>query len=99
MFSGGQRCIFTITYTDVDEVEINAFTPSVIIDGKGYRAEYEACEELNQFANSLIKEPEMRLYEKFNQLDIDSSLIGLEKGDYGEYFCTPVTRATEWNRK
>ena len=47
---------------------------SMIIDDKGYRAEYEACEELNQFANSLIKEPEMTIYEKFNQLDIDSRL-------------------------
>lgn len=90
MFSGGQSCIFSIKYNDGDVIEINAFTPSVIIDGKGYRAEYEVCEELNQFANNLIKEPEMTIYEKFNQLDIDSRLIGLEKGDYGEYFCTPV---------
>lgn len=74
MFSGGQSCIFTITYNDGDVIEINAFTPSLIIDDKGYRAEYEACEELNQFANSLIKEPEMTIYEKFNQLDIDSRL-------------------------
>lgn len=90
MFSGGQSCIFTITYNDGEAIEINAFTPSVIINGKGYRAEYEACDNLNQFANNLIKEPEMTIYEKFNQLDIDSRLIGLEKGDYGEYFCTPV---------
>ena len=83
MFSGGQSCIFTITYNDGDVIEINAFTPSMIIDDKGYRAEYEACEKLNQFANSLIKEPEMTIYEKFKQLDIDSRLIGLEKGDYG----------------
>lgn len=90
MFSGGQSCIFTITYNDGDVIEINAFTPSLIIDGKGYRAEYEICEKLNQFANNLIKEPEMTIYEKFNQLDIDSRLIGLEKRDYGEYFCTPI---------
>ena len=33
----------------------------------------------------------MELYEKFEKLDIDRSLIGLEKGDSeGEYFCTPV---------
>jgi len=90
MFSGGQSCIFTITYNDGDVIEINAFTPSVIIDEKGYRAEYEVCEELNQFANNLIQEPEMTMYEKFSQLDIDTRLIGLEKGGYGEYFCTPV---------
>jgi len=33
----------------------------------------------------------MELYEKFEKLDIDRSLIGLEKGDSeGGYFCTPV---------
>lgn len=32
----------------------------------GYRAEYKACEELNQFANNLIKGTEMTIYEKFS---------------------------------
>lgn len=32
----------------------------------------------------------MTIYEKFSQLDIAGRLIGLEKGNYGGYFCTPV---------
>ena len=33
----------------------------------------------------------MTLYEKFEQLDIGFSLLGLEQGDvHGGYFCTPV---------
>ena len=30
------------------------------------------------------------LYKKYLELDIDTSLFNLEKGDYPEYFCTPV---------
>lgn len=33
----------------------------------------------------------MTVYEKFRNLDMDFSLIGLEKGDEeGGYFCTPI---------
>lgn len=53
MFSGGQGCIFTITFTDGTVLEVNVSSPSLIIDGKGYRAEYETCQALNQLANNI----------------------------------------------
>ncbi len=49
--SGGQNCIFTVTFTDGAITEINATNPYMIINGRGYKTEYEPCELLNQLAN------------------------------------------------
>lgn len=53
--SGGQSCVFTITKTDGNTQEINVFGSYVIIDGVGYKGTYLPCEELNQYANSLLE--------------------------------------------
>ena len=57
LFSGGQNCVYTITFKNGSETVINAANPSLIIDGKGYRTEYEPCERLNNLANTLADTP------------------------------------------
>ena len=52
--SGGQSNIMTITYQDGSVKEANQFGSTLIINGQGYRAEYEPNEALNQFANKLF---------------------------------------------
>ena len=52
--SGGQSCIMTITYLDGSTVEVNQLGSISIIDGRGYRSEYEPNEAINQFANKLF---------------------------------------------
>lgn len=52
--SGGQSNIMTITYQDGSVKEVNQFGSTLIIDGQGYRAEYEPNEAINQFANKLF---------------------------------------------
>lgn len=52
--SGGQSNIMTITYQDGKVQEVNQFGSTLIIDGQGYRAEYEPNEAINQFANKLF---------------------------------------------
>lgn len=52
--SGGQSNIMTITYQDGSVQEVNQFGSRLIIDGQGYRAEYDPNEAINQFANKLF---------------------------------------------
>ena len=52
--SGGQSNIKTITYQDGSVQEVNQFGSTLIIDGQGYRAEYEPNEAISQFANKLF---------------------------------------------
>lgn len=52
--SGGQSNIMTITYQDGSVKEVNQFGSTLIIDGQGYRAEYEPNEAINNFANRLF---------------------------------------------
>ena len=52
--SGGQSKIMTITYQDGTVQEVNQFGSTLIIDGQGYRAEYDPNEAINQFANKLF---------------------------------------------
>lgn len=54
LFSGGQSCIMTITYLDGSVLEVNVFGSTVIINGRGYRAEYEPSEAINKFASRLF---------------------------------------------
>lgn len=52
--SGGQSNIMTITYQDGSVEKVNQFGSTLIINGMGYRAEYEPNEAINQFANILF---------------------------------------------
>ncbi|MCD7757438.1 MAG: hypothetical protein LUH45_04630 [Clostridiales bacterium] len=52
----GQSCVFSLTLADGTTLEVNAYNPFLIIDGVGYRCEYEPCEALNSFANRLLDE-------------------------------------------
>lgn len=52
--SGGQSNIMTITYQDGSVKEVNQFGSTLIIDGQGYRAEYEPNEAINKFVNKLF---------------------------------------------
>ena len=52
--SGGQSNVMTITFQDGSVKEVNQFGSILIIDGMGYRAEYEPNEVINQFANKLF---------------------------------------------
>ena len=51
---GGQSCIMTIIFRDGTVKEMNQFGDILIIDGVGYRAEYEPNEAINRFANRLF---------------------------------------------
>lgn len=52
--SGGQSNVMTIIFQDGSVKKVNQFGSILIIDGMGYRAEYEPNEALNQFANKLF---------------------------------------------
>lgn len=52
----GQFVQFTLTTADGDTATIAAYNPFIIIDGIGYRTEYDPCEELNAFGNRLAPE-------------------------------------------
>ena len=52
--SGGQSNVMTITFQDGSVKEVNQFGSILIIDGMGYRAEYEPNEAINQFSNKLF---------------------------------------------
>lgn len=50
----GQAVTFTLTMADGTREEITAYAPFVIINGTGYQAKYEPCEQLNRYANQLM---------------------------------------------
>ena len=50
----GQAVIYTITKTDGTTLTVSSFNPFLIIDGTGYKAKYEPCEELNSLGNRII---------------------------------------------
>ena len=50
----GQAAIFNISMSDGSKVEITAYNPFIIINGKGYKAKYQPCEELNMLANKIL---------------------------------------------
>lgn len=49
----GQWVEFELTMTDGSSKIVVAYNPFIIIDGIGYKTEYEPCEKLNAFGNSL----------------------------------------------
>lgn len=51
----GQAVTFTLTMTDGTQTSIMAYNPFLVIDGVGYKTEYEPCEKLNNYANKLLK--------------------------------------------
>ena len=50
----GQWVEFVLTMADNSLKTVIAYNPIIVIDGIGYKTEYEPCEELNAFANSFI---------------------------------------------
>jgi len=50
----GQWVEFELTMADNSLKTVVAYNPFIVIDGIGYKTEYEPCEELNAFANSFI---------------------------------------------
>lgn len=52
----GQAAVFTLSMRDGTVVEITEYAPFVIIDGVGYKAEYEPCQALNSYANALLSQ-------------------------------------------
>lgn len=53
----GQAVTFTLTMTDGTERSVMAYNPFLVIDGVGYRTEYEPCQALNAYANRLLEGP------------------------------------------
>jgi len=49
----GQWVEFELTMTDGSSKTVVAYNPFIIIDGIGYKTEYEPCEKLNVFGNDL----------------------------------------------
>ncbi len=52
----GQAVVFTLVMADGTPTEIMEYNPFFVIDGVGYKTEYEPCEALNRYANGLLNE-------------------------------------------
>jgi hypothetical protein len=50
----GQYVQYTIIKKSTENITIGAYNPFLIIDGIGYKTEYQPCEDLNNLANSII---------------------------------------------
>ena len=50
----GQAVTVQLTMSDGTQTNITGYNPFLIIDGVGYRTEYEPCEALNRYANELL---------------------------------------------
>jgi hypothetical protein len=53
---GGHWVQFDITLKNEEQLSLAVFNPFFIINRNGYRAEYESCQALDVFANSIIAE-------------------------------------------
>lgn len=51
---GGQWVQFDITYDDGRETSIAVYTPFIIINYEGYRADHKPCQALAAFAESIV---------------------------------------------
>lgn len=49
----GQAVVFKITKTDGTMIEINAYSPFLIINGVGYKTKYGPCEQLTRLGNKI----------------------------------------------
>lgn len=54
----GQAVVFSLTMKDGSYTRLMAYNPFLVIDGVGYRTQYEPCEALNQYANELLRSGE-----------------------------------------
>lgn len=52
----GQGVTFTLTMADGTQTSVMAYNPFLVIDGVGYKTEYEPCQALNAYANGLLNE-------------------------------------------
>ncbi len=52
----GQFVQFTLTMADGTTATVAAYNPFIIIDGTGYKTEYDPCEEMNAFGNRVTPE-------------------------------------------
>ena len=52
--TGGQMVTFTISKATGEVMEVSAYNPHLIIDGQGYKTEYQPCENLNRIANTIL---------------------------------------------
>lgn len=50
----GQGVTFTLEFADGTVRTVTAFSPFLIVDGVGYRAEYAPCEALSQFGTRIL---------------------------------------------
>ena len=50
----GQAVTVQLTMSDGSQTSVTEYNPFLIIDGVGYRTEYEPCEALNRYANELL---------------------------------------------
>ena len=55
--TGGQGVTFTISKTTDEVVEVRPYGSYLIIDGQGYRTEYQPSENLNRIANTILDTP------------------------------------------
>ena len=52
----GQGVIFTLRLSDGTQTEIMEYNPFFVIDGVGYKTEYEPCQALSAYANRLLND-------------------------------------------
>lgn len=81
----GQAATFSLMMADGSYTRIMAYNPFLVIDGVGYRAEYEPCESLNQYANELLNdENSVFISEEPPSLTIvsDQTACGALRGTY-----------------
>ena len=52
----GQGVIFTLTMSDGTQTKVMAYNPFLVLDGVGYKTEYDSCQALNSYANRLLEE-------------------------------------------
>lgn len=51
----GQAVTFTLTETDGGEISVMTYYPFLVIDGAGYRTEYDSCHALDRFGSELLE--------------------------------------------
>lgn len=51
----GQAVTFTLTETDGGEISVMTYYPFLVIDGAGYRTEYDSCHALDRFGSGLLE--------------------------------------------
>ena len=52
----GRSVTYTLTMTDGTQTEIMPYNPCIVIDGVGYRTEYEPCSVLSGYADELFND-------------------------------------------